>query len=146
MTPAPTLAKVDAPTLVVHRRDDSVIEIGHARYLADHIAGATLHELDGDDHLFFAGDQTEQLRVLLQFLDELNCVRPLRPAGGWAALTEAESGIAQLIALGMSNKQIATKRSISTYTVDTHLRGVFRKMKVHNRTDLVRQMLANHLA
>jgi pimeloyl-ACP methyl ester carboxylesterase len=50
------LASVRAPTLVLHRGDDPYIRIGHARFLAEHIAGARLVELPGADHVFFGGD------------------------------------------------------------------------------------------
>ena len=45
-----------APTLVLHRRGDRFVDVGHSRYLADHIHGARLVELPGDDHWPFAGD------------------------------------------------------------------------------------------
>jgi class 3 adenylate cyclase len=45
----PILPLIQAPTLVLHRRDVQVIPIEHARYLAEHIAGARLVELPGAD-------------------------------------------------------------------------------------------------
>jgi class 3 adenylate cyclase len=50
------LPAVAVPTLVLHRVGDRLIRIGAARYLAEHIAGAKLVELAGDDHLFYLGD------------------------------------------------------------------------------------------
>ena len=44
------LPLIQAPTLVVHSRDNALVRIGHGRYLAEHIAGARLVELDGADH------------------------------------------------------------------------------------------------
>ena len=41
---------MSSPTLVLHRRDDVFSSIGHARYLADHIPGAELVALPGNDH------------------------------------------------------------------------------------------------
>lgn len=50
------LARVRAPTIVLHARDDRVTSIESGRYLASHIPGATLREIEGDDHAFlFAG-------------------------------------------------------------------------------------------
>ncbi len=37
---------VEVPTLVVHSRDNMFVRVGHGRYLAEHIAGARLVELD----------------------------------------------------------------------------------------------------
>ncbi|MBA3764488.1 MAG: adenylate/guanylate cyclase domain-containing protein [Actinobacteria bacterium] len=46
------LPAITCPTLVVHRREGRLIEIGHGRFLAEHIPGAQLVELEGSD-LFF---------------------------------------------------------------------------------------------
>ncbi len=44
------LPLVDVPTLVVHSRDNEYVRVGHGRYLAQHITGATLLERDAADH------------------------------------------------------------------------------------------------
>jgi class 3 adenylate cyclase len=44
------LPLVDVPTLVVHSRHNEYVRIGHGRYLAEHIPGATLLERDAADH------------------------------------------------------------------------------------------------
>jgi class 3 adenylate cyclase len=62
------LPSVQAPTLVLHRRDDAWIRVDHGRHLAEHISGATLVELDGDEDLFFQGDADELLGHVEQFL------------------------------------------------------------------------------
>jgi class 3 adenylate cyclase len=45
----PLLPLVQAPTLVLHRRDFPLLPIEHGRYLADHIPNARLVELPGSD-------------------------------------------------------------------------------------------------
>ncbi len=50
------LAKVRVPTLILHRTDERVIGVAHARYMAERIPGARLVEMPGDNHLPFAGD------------------------------------------------------------------------------------------
>jgi class 3 adenylate cyclase len=45
----PILPLIQAPTLVLHRRDFPLLPIEHGRYLADHIPGARLVELPGSD-------------------------------------------------------------------------------------------------
>ena len=50
------LPSVRVPTLVLHRVDEKVIDVEHARYLARHIPGAKLIELPGVDHIFWVGD------------------------------------------------------------------------------------------
>lgn len=44
------LAELRVPTLIVHRTDDQMIDVGHSRYLAEHIPGAKLVELPGRDN------------------------------------------------------------------------------------------------
>jgi pimeloyl-ACP methyl ester carboxylesterase len=62
------LPSIQAPTLVVHRRGDRMIRVEHGRFLAEHIAGARLVELPGDDHLFYFGDTDAILAEIEVFL------------------------------------------------------------------------------
>lgn len=47
------LPTVQAPTLVLHWRDEKVFELPEAQYLAEHIPGAELVVLEGEDHAWF---------------------------------------------------------------------------------------------
>jgi DNA-binding NarL/FixJ family response regulator len=60
-----------------------------------------------------------------------------RTAGMAEALTAREVEVLQAVADGLSNKQIAEALFISTYTVQVHLRNVFAKLGVENRTNAV---------
>jgi class 3 adenylate cyclase len=64
----PALAAIDVPALVLHRRDDRVVHFDHGTYLAEHIPKATLIELEGTDHVFFAADQDSILDEVEEFL------------------------------------------------------------------------------
>jgi pimeloyl-ACP methyl ester carboxylesterase len=44
MDARPILPLIQAPTLILHRRDFQFLPIAHGRYLAEHIPGATLVE------------------------------------------------------------------------------------------------------
>jgi DNA-binding CsgD family transcriptional regulator len=52
-------------------------------------------------------------------------------------LTKREGEIANLVARGNSNKQIANQLKISEWTVSTHLRRVFIKLGVDSRAAMV---------
>jgi class 3 adenylate cyclase/DNA-binding CsgD family transcriptional regulator len=56
------------PTLIVHRRDDSLTRVGHGRYLAEHIPEAKYLELPGADDLYWVGDTETMLDEIEEFL------------------------------------------------------------------------------
>jgi class 3 adenylate cyclase len=64
----PALSAVQAPTLVLYRKGDRNFGKPHARYLAEHIPGATLVELPGDQNLIFAGDSDADVEEIEEFL------------------------------------------------------------------------------
>ncbi len=64
----PLLEAVQAPTLVLYRRGDRVAGRPHAEYLAEHIAGAKLVELAGEDNLIYVGDSDADLDEIQEFL------------------------------------------------------------------------------
>lgn len=56
-------------------------------------------------------------------------------------LTEKQKGVCDLLAMGLSNKEISTRLGISPRTVEAHRVEVFRKMGVRNAVELVRSLL-----
>jgi DNA-binding NarL/FixJ family response regulator len=59
-----------------------------------------------------------------------------RPAQGWDALTPAEQRVARLIADGHTNRSAAAELFISSNTIATHIRAIFRKLDVRSRVQL----------
>jgi DNA-binding CsgD family transcriptional regulator len=59
-----------------------------------------------------------------------------RGAGGGATLTDRERAIAQLIAEGASNPEIARQLFLSRKTVERHVSNVLKKVGVRNRAEL----------
>jgi pimeloyl-ACP methyl ester carboxylesterase len=64
----PLLPSIGVPTLVMHRVDDRVEDVGASRYLAQAIRGARYVELEGGDHFPWAGAQEPVLAEILRFL------------------------------------------------------------------------------
>jgi DNA-binding CsgD family transcriptional regulator len=62
------------------------------------------------------------------------------PASG--ELTETERRIAELVAAGKSNKQVAAELFLSVHTVEDNLKRTYRKLGVRSRTELARRMPA----
>ena len=61
-----------------------------------------------------------------------------RPAFGWDSLTDTERRIADLVAEGLSNRQVANRVFLSTHTVAFHLRHIFWKLSITSRVQLAR--------
>ena len=66
-----------------------------------------------------------------------------RPAFGWDSLTDTERQIVELVAQGLSNRQVASQVFLSVHTVAFHLRHVFWKLDVSSRVQLAR-LAAEH--
>ena len=69
--------------------------------------------------------------------------RVLRPAGGpsagpLAALTAREREIAELVAAGRTNREVAEQLVLSARTIEAHLRNVYGKLGVRSRVELTR--------
>ncbi|OBI41541.1 cyclase [Mycobacterium kyorinense] len=62
------LARIAAPTLILHRANAQFIPVEHGRYLAEHIAGSRYVELPGGDALYWVGDTAPMLDEIEEFL------------------------------------------------------------------------------
>jgi class 3 adenylate cyclase len=73
----PVLPIIQAPTLVVHMRDDALVPLAVGRYVADRIAGARWVEIDGADDLWWVSDHADE--VLDEIEEFVTGVRPAAP-------------------------------------------------------------------
>jgi pimeloyl-ACP methyl ester carboxylesterase len=62
------LPSIQAPTLVIHRKDDRDVKVEESRFIADRIPGAKLVELPGDAHTLWAGDTDAIVDEIEEFL------------------------------------------------------------------------------
>ena len=74
----PVLPAIRVPTLVLHRADEPLIDVQHARYLAAHIPAAKYVELPGEDHIVFAGDVDRLVDEIEEFLTGTSVIVPDR--------------------------------------------------------------------
>jgi len=72
------LPAIRIPTLVLHNIGDTWVEVGHGRYLAENIPGATYVELPDDGHVPWAAASGPYLDAMERFL------RRAWEAGAWA--------------------------------------------------------------
>lgn len=67
---------------------------------------------------------------------------PPTPPAAAAILTAREREILEALSKGMQNKEIADQLSLSVGTVHVHLRHIYGKLHVQNRTEAARKWLA----
>jgi DNA-binding NarL/FixJ family response regulator len=70
----------------------------------------------------------------------------MTPARGTDQLSAREMGILALVAEGCPNKEIASRLSISSGTVRTHLMHIYEKLHVHCRTEAAAKYLRSNPA
>ena len=70
-------------------------------------------------------------------MDSLRKANNSHPDSALVALTRMEVKILALLGRGQSNKEIATKLSLSVKTIKNHLSNMFQKLGVTNRTEAV---------
>ncbi len=93
----PALARVAAPTLVLHRRGDRAAPAAQSRVLSEGIPGAELVELDGRSHLPATGDSQAVVDRVRRFLG-LPRLRRSVPT----SLTPRQTEVAALVADGLT--------------------------------------------
>jgi pimeloyl-ACP methyl ester carboxylesterase/DNA-binding CsgD family transcriptional regulator len=130
------LARVRAPTTVVHRRDDRAIPYRLAREVAAGIPSATLVPLAGNAHFPWAGDSDSVVRALRGALAPGD---PSRPAADPPAdlLTAREREVLTLIANGLSDQEVAEQLVVSPHTVHRHVANIRTKLGRNSRTAAV---------
>ena len=90
--------------------------------------------LDGFGALRLRGEAVRELRRLGH-----RVVRAA-PADGADPLTAREREIAELIAAGHTNREVAEQLVLSTRTIEAHLRSIFAKLGVRSRVELARDL------
>jgi DNA-binding CsgD family transcriptional regulator len=131
------LARVAAPTLVVHRRGDRAIPYRAGREVAAHIPGARLLSLPGTSHFPFVGDSSAIVRAILEFLGSSpappSAERPGPPSG---ELTARQLQVAALVAEGMTNRQIAQRLGIEERSAEGHVERIRLRLGVTSRAQV----------
>jgi pimeloyl-ACP methyl ester carboxylesterase len=109
------LPGIEVPTLILHRKSDSWIDVGHGRYLAEHIPNARYVELPGSDHRPWLDDTETILTELEVFLLGSRKRTRRRSTFGVAALSRREREVAAMASRGAKhNSRVSTRSSAST--------------------------------
>ncbi|HEX9235140.1 MAG TPA: adenylate/guanylate cyclase domain-containing protein [Actinomycetota bacterium] len=94
------LPTIRVPTLVLHRRDDRLAPVESGRYVAEHIPGAKFVELEGDDHLWSAGNSDAIIEEVQEFLTGSRRVTEADRVLATVLITDIVGSTARATALG----------------------------------------------
>jgi len=131
------LGSVRAPTLVVHRRGDRAIPYQLGREIAAAIPGAALVPLDGSAHFPWAGDAHSVARALRTALAPEDSRRRLADEPAAVLLSSREREVLELVAHGLSDREIAEQLVLSPHTVHRHVANIRHKLGRGSRTAAV---------
>lgn len=86
-----------------------------------------------------AGTYVERESSLDQLVESIRSIGFYEPglAAGYNGLTDREREVAELIAEGRSNREIADALTISRQTAKNHVWSVFRRLGVHRRAEFL---------
>lgn len=148
---AAVLPSVQAPALVLHRRDAAGQRVEVAQHLAARMPRAELVVLPGEAPSPFAGDLDAGVDAIARFLGVadapsppgVEAARPSTHASGEDALTTREVEVLRLVARGRANKEIAAALGLSVHTVERHLSNIFPKIGCRSRTEAAAYAIAH---
>ena len=151
------LARVQAPTLVLHRRGAPQISVEVSRALAQSLPHGRLVILEGDRPHLFLDEPDRVARMLLDFFCdgiEPSGLPPLTPDVAHSAgprvspseLSHREVEVLRMLAGGDSNAQIARRLKLSPHTVERHVANIYRKINARGRADATAYALRHGLA
>lgn len=133
------LARIVAPTSVIHRRDDRAVPLAEGERLAAGIGGANLTVLGGRTHIPFAGDSRSVLDAMRRGLG-LPALLPEAPP----TLTSRQTQVAALVAQGWSNRQISEELVISERTAESHVERIRDRLGFRSRAQVAAWYVASH--
>jgi two-component system, NarL family, nitrate/nitrite response regulator NarL len=111
----------------------ALAEAGAAGYLAKDVS---LEELDSAIAALMRDEMPCPPRVATVLARRLTALAADATARGGGPLTRREAEVAELVALGLSNKEIARRLEIQLRTVKNHVHQVLEKLHARRRTEV----------
>lgn len=146
----PDLPRVEAPALVLHRRDAAGQRVEVAQQLAARMPRAELVVLPGEAPSPFAGDIDGGVDAIARFMGVADApdapgITAAAEVSGEGALTAREGEVLRLVAQGRANKEIAATLGLSVHTVERHLTNLYPKIGCRSRTEAAAYAIKHHL-
>lgn len=129
--------RVQAPTLVLHRRDDRAIAAALGREVAAAVPGAEFLELEGQDHLPWLGDWAAVTHAIDAFLRGVPAVPRGEASRPHGTLSPRELEVLALVADGLTDAQVARRLTLSPHTVHRHVSNIRTKLGAPSRAAAV---------
>jgi len=128
----------DTAILILTAYDDEeyvlgLLDAGAAGYLLKSARG---RDLVGAIRAIRAGESVLHPNIIARLLKRAT-VTVVKENKAQGLLSERESEVLRLVALGMSNKEVAEKLFLSQRTVKAHLTSVFNKLNVASRSEAI---------
>jgi pimeloyl-ACP methyl ester carboxylesterase/DNA-binding CsgD family transcriptional regulator len=138
--------RVRCPTLVLHSRHDERVPFEEGRLVASLIPGARFVSLESRNHLLLETEPGYErwFEEVNAFLGDEGGAAPAQ-AAALDGLTARERELADLIARGLDNAQIAARLELSEKTVRNHITSIFSKLQVETRAQLIVKALGRRL-
>jgi len=128
----------DIAILILTAYDDDeyvlgLLDAGAAGYLLKSARG---RDLAGAIRAIKSGESVLHPKIIAKLLKRA-MVAPVEEHKASEILSERESEILKLVAMGMSNKEIAEKLFLSERTIKAHLTNIFNKLNVASRSEAI---------
>ena len=123
--------RVACPTLVIHPRDDALVPFAEGRLVATLIPGARFVALESRNHILLADEPAwPQFRTEVRnFLGPAEVATP----AALPDLSHRELEVLALVAVGLSNEEVAARLYLSVRTVERHLSNIYAKLRVSGK-------------
>jgi len=129
------LARVRAPAMVIHRRNDRAMPFAQGREVASLLPDAQFVAAEGEIHLPWLGDSAAVVAAVRRFLiahDPVAAAAPVEP-GPDSPLSAREAEVLRLVAEGLSDADIAARLIVSPHTVHRHVANIRTKLDQPSR-------------